>query len=46
MGGWEWEDKMLFALVVAYGCWSLCEFLLVRVGSCWGMIFRGMGGGS
>ena len=41
-----WEDKMLFAMVVAYGCGSVCEFLLVRVRSCWGMIFRGMGGGN
>ena len=47
-GNWwvGWEDKMLFALLVAYGRGSACEFLLVRVGSCWGMIFRGMGGGS
>ena len=47
-GNWwvGWEDKMLFAMVVAYGCGSVCEFLLVRVGSFWGMIFRGMGGGS
>ena len=47
-GNWEvgWEDKMLFAMVVAYGRGSVCEFILVRVASCWEMIFRGMGGGN
>ena len=42
-GNWEvgWEDKMLFAMVVAYGRGSVCEFILVRVGSCSKMIFQG-----
>ena len=46
IGGGGWEDKMLFAMVVAYGRGSVCEFILVRVASCWEMIFRGMGGGN
>ena len=50
-GNWEvgWEDKMLFAMVVAYGRGSVCEFILVRVGSCSKMIFQGRwkeGGGA
>ena len=49
-GGGSWElvcgrvSKMLFAMVVAFGCGSVFELLLVRVASCWGDGWRGNGG--